>query len=77
MLKVPVTQRSPMYSNYGPGEFVEKETRLYDLNVDAGHEPLDNAVVENRMIELLTGLMEANEAPAEAVTRLGLAFRKR
>jgi arylsulfatase A-like enzyme len=78
VLKVPVTQRSPMYSNYGPGALLEKETRLYDLHVDAGQtEPLDNAVVEDRMIELLTGLMEANEAPAEAFTRLGLAFRTR
>jgi hypothetical protein len=67
-----------MYSNYGPGALLEKETRLYDLHVDAGQtEPLDNAVVEDRMIELLTGLMEANEAPAEAFTRLGLAFRTR
>ena len=31
LLKVPVTQRSPMFNNYGPGALLESDTRLYDL----------------------------------------------
>ena len=31
LLKVPVIERSPMYDVYGPGAFIESDTRLYDL----------------------------------------------
>ena len=71
LLKVPVTERSPMYSVYGPGALIENDTRLYDLTDDPGQErPLADAAVETRMTELMLGLMRANQAPAEAFARL-------
>ena len=75
LLKVPVTERSPMYHNYGPGCLLEKETRLYDLVADPGQEhPLDDPAREAEMITKMLCLMAANDAPAEAYTRLGLAL---
>jgi arylsulfatase A-like enzyme len=73
LLKVPVIERSPMYNNYGPGSLLESDTRLYDLEADPGQErPLDDPSIEARMVKLMRGLMERNEAPAEAYSRLGL-----
>jgi arylsulfatase A-like enzyme len=73
LLKVPVTDRSPMYDVYGPGALLEDDTRLYDLETDPGQEtPLVDAATEARMAELMTNLMRANQAPPEAFTRLGL-----
>jgi len=49
-------------------------TLLFDLATDPAQEhPLDDPEVEARMIDLLIGLMVANDAPAEQFERLGLA----
>lgn len=73
LLKVPVIDRSPMYNNYGPGSLLESETRLYDLATDPGQDaPLDDPELEMAMTELMRELMQANGAPPEAFTRLGL-----
>jgi hypothetical protein len=72
LLKVPVIERSPMYDIYGPGAFIESDTRLYDLHVDPGQEsPLREAEVATRLDRLMIELMTANQAPPEAFTRLG------
>jgi len=74
LLKVPVTDRSPMYNVYGPGAFIENDTRLYDLVSDPGQtEPIKNAAEEQRLTALMAKLMADNEAPPEAFARLGLA----
>ena len=76
LLKVPVTRRSPMYDNYGPGALLESETRLYDLETDPGQEqPVADAATEARLADLMAELMEANGAPPEAFVRLGLGNR--
>ena len=73
VLKVPVTKRSPMYENYGPGALLEDETRLYDLERDPGQEtPIADPQIEARMMRLMRELMSANDAPAEAFSRLEL-----
>lgn len=73
LLKVPVTQRSPMFNNYGPGAMIEDDTRLYDLAQDPGQErPVHDPALEERMIGLMRDLMVRNEAPPEAFARLGL-----
>ncbi|MDM9627607.1 sulfatase [Rhizobium sp. S152] len=73
LLKVPVTNRSPMYANYGPGALLEKETRLYDLLNDPGQNTsVQDAELEATMSELMKRLMIENEAPPEAFVRLGL-----
>lgn len=73
LLKVPVTDRTPMYNNYGPGALLESDTRLYDLATDPGQQtPIHAPEVERRMRALMAGLMAANDAPEEAFARLGL-----
>ncbi len=73
LLKVPVSDRSPMYTNYGPGALLEDETRLYDLSSDPGQaSPLADPQVEAHMVELMARLMRANDAPAEAFTRIDI-----
>ena len=73
LLKVPVIERSPMYNNYGPGALLEDETRLYDLEADPGQErPLQSASVERDLMALMSELMRANDAPAEAFERIGM-----
>jgi arylsulfatase A-like enzyme len=73
LLKVPVIERSPMYSNYGPGALLENDTRLYDLLSDPGQvKPLRDTAIEARMARLMHELMVCNEAPPEAFSRLAL-----
>ncbi|MBS7701004.1 MULTISPECIES: sulfatase [unclassified Chelatococcus] len=73
VLKVPVTDRSPMYNVYGPGALIENGTRLYDLVTDPGQErPLADPDAEQRLVSLMSRLMADNEAPPEAFARLGL-----
>jgi arylsulfatase A-like enzyme len=72
-LRVPVTQRSPMYSVYGPGALLEDETRLYDLASDPGQErKLADPAQERRLAEMMRRLMQANDAPEEAFARVEL-----
>ena len=71
LLKVPVTDRSPFYSLYGPGALLENDTRLYDLRSDPGQErPIADAEVEARLTGLMAELMRANHAPPEAFARI-------
>jgi hypothetical protein len=73
LLKVPVTSRSPINNNYGPGALLEKDTRLYDLDADPRQQkPIRDAAVEDRMRRLMARLMADNDAPPEAFARLGL-----
>ncbi len=73
LLKVPVTNRTPMYNNYGPGALLESDTRLYDLQSDPGQDsPVEAPAVEARMRGLMAELMAGNEAPSEAFARLDL-----
>ena len=71
LLKVPVAERSPMYTTYGPGALLESDTRLYDLATDPGQNtPLHDDAEEARLIGVMTDLMKANQAPPEAFSRL-------
>jgi hypothetical protein len=73
LLKVPVTQRSPMYNNYGPGALLESDTRLYDLAADpAQARPIADPLAEARMLAHMMRLMAVNDAPPEAFGRLDL-----
>jgi hypothetical protein len=73
LLKVPVTNRSPMYDVYGPGALLESTTRLYDLESDPGQQhPLDNASLEAELASRMAQLMQGLDAPVEAFERLGL-----
>jgi arylsulfatase A-like enzyme len=73
LLRVPVTERSPMYRSYGPGALLDKDTALFDLEADAEQRsPCSAPDVEARLESLMVRLMAANEAPPEAFLRLGL-----
>ena len=74
LLRVPVIARSPMYNNYGPGAFIENDTRLYDLTTDPGQDkPLRDPAQERRMLALMARLMAEDHAPPEAFRRLEIA----
>ena len=48
-------------------------TALHDLSSDPHQlKPINDAVVEQRMIRHMTELMKANDAPSEQYQRLGL-----
>lgn len=73
VLKVPMTRRTPIYDNYGPGCLLEDETRLYDIVVDPGQErPLVEPELEGRLAAIMARLMAENDAPPEAFARLQL-----
>ena len=73
LLKVPVTERSPMYRSYGPGALLDQDTALFDLATDPAQlTPCTDPEAEARLERLMTALMAANEAPLEAFLRLGL-----
>lgn len=72
-MKIPVLNTSPMFNNYGPGSLLERETRLYDLVTDPGQDrPVLDAAKEQRMVDLMLGLMRDNNAPPEAFARVRL-----
>ncbi|MEZ4618343.1 MAG: hypothetical protein R2867_22900 [Caldilineaceae bacterium] len=51
----------------------EFETLLFDLESDPDQQaPLQDAAIEERMIKLMIARMQANDAPPEQYTRLGL-----
>ena len=73
LLKVPVTDRSPMYDVYGPGALLEDETRLFDLETDPGQErPLDDPELEAALARTMARLMQDLAAPDEAFARVAL-----
>jgi arylsulfatase A-like enzyme len=74
VMQVPVLERSPFQTRYGPLALLEDETRLYDTQADPGQErPLADPAQEARLAALMARLMAANHAPPEAFARLGLA----
>ena len=61
-------------SHTGSTTQIKFPTTLYDLEKDPEQlSPIDDPEIEERMIGLMKGLMEANDAPAEQFVRLGLA----
>ncbi|MEO6566272.1 MAG: sulfatase, partial [Casimicrobiaceae bacterium] len=73
LLRVPATPKSPVYFGHGPGGQQDTQTVLYELAHDPGQvTPVRDAAVEARLIEAMTRLMRANDAPAESFSRLGL-----
>ncbi len=74
VLKVPVAPEGPWFQGYPPGTLLESTTRLFDLATDPGQEhPLDDPTLETAMMRLMAELMVGNDAPPEALARVGLA----
>lgn len=74
LVRVPVSDRSAMYTTYGPGCFIEDDTRLHDLSRDPKQaEPLGDPALEARLAARMAELMRGLDAPEEAFARLELA----
>jgi arylsulfatase A-like enzyme len=73
LLRVPIGERSVMYDTYGPGAFIENDTRLYDLQNDPGQSsPLKSDSIATQMTATMTSLMQTYDAPPEAYRRLSI-----
>ncbi|WP_299472618.1 sulfatase [uncultured Roseibium sp.] len=73
LLRIPVKPGTAMSRAYGPGCFIEDDTRLYDLKTDPGQQnPLTDPVAEQKLADAMTRLMSGLNAPPEAFERLSL-----
>jgi hypothetical protein len=73
VLKVPSTEKSPVYNRQGAGVQIMCATRLFDLARDPGQlTPIADVSVETRLIDDLIRLMKQTDAPLEAYARFGL-----
>jgi hypothetical protein len=73
LLKVPSSPKSPVYFGHGPGGQQDTCTVLFDLLRDPRQlQPLEDPLVEERLIADMVALMSATDAPAESYRRLGL-----
>lgn len=78
LLRVPSDERSPYYHRQGAGVQIDCSTRLFDLASDPDQlQPLNDAAVEESMLDHLVALMRANDAPAELYDRLAVAPSRR
>jgi hypothetical protein len=72
VLKIPMTTRSEMFNNYGPGSLIERETRLFDVEADPmQRHPIQDPAAAAGIRAQMLALMRANEAPPEAYRRIG------
>lgn len=77
LLKVPARRNvkgQPVGHQGQGGGYEDTTTVLYDLDRDyAQQHPFRDEKIESRLLELMSRIMQRNEAPPEAYTRLGLA----
>ena len=60
-----------MYRKLGWKFFKDTETVLFDiLNDPEQNVPIENKKIENKLIDSMKNMMEINDAPKEAFTRL-------
>ena len=73
VLKVPSTEKSPVYFRMGAGAQIDCKTRLFDLQNDPGQlQAIDDSGQEERLCRRLVEMMGSTDAPAEAYPRFGL-----
>jgi arylsulfatase A-like enzyme len=73
LLKVPSTPKSPVYFGHGPGGQQDTRTVLFDLAQDPRQlAPLCDPEVEARLLDQMTSLMRATDAPAESFERISV-----
>ncbi|MEY3379789.1 MAG: hypothetical protein RL468_387 [Pseudomonadota bacterium] len=73
VLKVPCTEKSPVFNRQGSGVQIDCKTRLYDLANDPGQlQPIDDPQVEARLLRQMIVLMRATDVPAEIFARFAL-----
>ncbi|SHH64494.1 sulfatase [Pollutimonas bauzanensis] len=76
LLKVPARRNAkgqPTGHQGQGGGYEDTTTVLYDLETDPEQQhPFRDEAIENRLLESMSNIMQANEAPAEAFIRLGI-----
>ena len=73
VLRVPCTEKSPVFNRQGSGVQIDCKTRLYDLASDPGQlTPIDDPVTEERLLRQMIGLMRATDVPDEVFVRFAL-----
>ena len=73
VLKISGNAKSPMYRKMGMNFFQDTDNVLFDTRIDPEQlQPINNEKIELELINQMVELMEANDAPLEAFTRLGL-----
>ena len=73
VLKTPSTPLSPVYNRQGAGVQIDTTTSLYDLKNDPLQmDPIDDKIVEGKMIEDIKNIMKDLDAPEELYIRFGI-----
>ena len=73
LMRIPVIAESPFFKRHGAAVLMDCETRLFDLQRDPHQAaPIDNPVVEANLVEQMTVIMRANDAPEELFDRFYL-----
>ena len=71
LLKIKGSAKTPLYRKLGWDFFKDTETVLFDiLNDPEQNIPIVNEKIENKLIDSMKNMMEINDAPKEAFTRL-------
>lgn len=70
VMRVPCTEKSPVFNRQGSGVQIDCKTRLYDLKNDPGQlTPIDEPAVEQRLLRQMVALMRATDVPEEVFLR--------
>ena len=71
LLKIKGSAKTPLYRKLGWNFFKDTETVLFDiLNDPEQNFPIEDKKIENKLIDSMKNMMEINDAPKEAFTRL-------
>ena len=71
LLKIKGSAKTPLYRKLGWKFFKDTETVLFDiLNDPEQNFPIEDKKIENKLIDSMKNMMEINDAPKEAFTRL-------
>ena len=71
LCKIKGSAKTPLYRKLGWKFFKDTETVLFDiLNDPEQNVPIENKKIENKLIDSMKNMMEINDAPKEAFTRL-------
>lgn len=72
VLRIPVDENSGWFNSHGPGGMADTDSVIYDLATDPQQlSPIADAEIEARLAAEIKSQMKINNAPEEALVRLG------